>query len=317
MKNLLFLLSILFLSSSVKADMGPYGVYDVILHSSIAVVGKAVEHEKGEVKILISHVVMDRGYGLKANDYIRVQYDPHMVCPVLNYTDIQVGKNLMGFLNKTKDGWRFSFYQLYPEDGGKYHVYFPADGFAYYASAETWTNSIAEYKDHFHFDEDHRLVARLSEEGVSQAKLNDLVQAQYQLLYPSLNPKFSTRVLWDEVLEEPEEQFDTYEQDIYDFVEVEPNVIDSIHSILEHIESCASKELKSLFNRGCQANTYFQLIIDEEGEVESANCIRGIEKEFDQKVEECLMDIGPFTPAMQQGKPVKFRMNIPVRVRYE
>ncbi|WP_306643943.1 energy transducer TonB [Sanyastnella coralliicola] len=319
MKNLLFLLSILFLSFSLKADMAPYGMKDVILRTDFAAVGKVLTHDNGEVKIQISTVVMDPRFGLRPGDYMRIQYDPYIVCPSLNFGDIEVGKNLMGFFHKTKDGWRFSFYRLYPERNGEYYVEFPEEGIVYHASAEQWTRSVKAYRNHYKLDEDNRLVEFNFESKPNLKKMDELVLAQYHRFHIDQKINFAEciHIERNEMMEsvEPEIKRPAPDSTVYVIADEEPSISDSLSTIQDHIEDCAEKEATFLKEMELEGTAYFHLYLNKEGEIYQVEVARGLHPKFDAKVTECLRTVGPFTPAKLRDRPVLYKMTIPIRVK--
>ncbi len=72
-----------------------------------------------------------------------------------------------------------------------------------------------------------------------------------------------------------------------------------------------------LRNLGVEERLFMEFVINEFGEVQSIEAVRGKEQEFIKEAKRVLESMPPFEPASQQGNPVPVRIIIPVNFKLQ
>lgn len=148
---------------------------------------------------------------------------------------------------------------------------------------------------------------------------------------PPQRPPVPVEVPNDEIIEDPPVDFDPEiiepaddppapppsdeetgaenEPDFFRAVEEEPELIGGMQALQEAVEYPAFAK-----KAGIEGRVFVQFIVDEDGNVQDPQVLRGVHKLLDEAAVEAVRQM-QFEPGKQRGKPVKVQMSLPVTFR--
>lgn len=109
----------------------------------------------------------------------------------------------------------------------------------------------------------------------------------------------------------PPEEEEQPEEDFFVVVEQMPELIGGLASIQENI-----RYPEMARRAGIEGRVYVQFIVNEEGEVEDPQVIRGIGGGADEEALRAVRE-AKFKPGMQRGRPVRVQYSLPVVFRLQ
>ncbi|MGM0506665.1 MAG: energy transducer TonB [Bacteroidota bacterium] len=104
----------------------------------------------------------------------------------------------------------------------------------------------------------------------------------------------------------PEEEEEEEEEDFFTVVEQMPELIGGLQELQSKIEYPEAAR-----RAGIEGRVYVQFIVNEEGEVEDPQVIRGIGGGADEEALRAVRE-AEFRPGMQRGRPVRVQYSLPV-----
>lgn len=112
---------------------------------------------------------------------------------------------------------------------------------------------------------------------------------------------------------QPPSSIETEDDVIYEFTEVQPK-------FNGEYEEYVKKNLKypaGLREAGIQGTVYVQVLIDKDGTISAEKILRNICGGSDKAALALVNDMPKWSPAMQNGRRVKFKMIIPVKFKLD
>lgn len=115
-------------------------------------------------------------------------------------------------------------------------------------------------------------------------------------------------------VEEPKEPQVTEDTTIYTVVEESAKFPEGNRALIEFINSNVTDSLRNN-PAGIEGVIYIQFIIEKDGTVTRPKVVRGIDKNIDQEAVKIVEKMPNWLPGKQQGKPVRMKMIVPIRIQ--
>jgi len=102
------------------------------------------------------------------------------------------------------------------------------------------------------------------------------------------------------------------EEEIFMVVEQDPVLIGGIQGLHRHI-----RYPDMMRRAGIQGRVFVQFVVNERGQVENPQIVRGLHELADAEVLRVLLEHAEFTPGLQRGRPVKVHYSMTIVFRLE
>lgn len=300
----------------VFADEAPHKMEDLLQRTQLIVHGKITSNTQLTATINVLEVLFNYRTGIKQGDYLKIQNDFNVVCPVdipLEYA--QQKKEAVFFLSFFKNKWYITMGDVAFFRGGKAHLQFVEEGYEYAGTAEEWKSDLKGYYHHFKRNEQKELRPLFEQKKWPKEKsLSPLAQLQYKSYY-----KDHFRTLADHSRLKPLEQLDYMEEEVFQTLATAEGVkvpisYEKMLEIGETISSEALLKYPELAANQIEGYVYYSLSFREDGTIAEIKIERPVYGKLHDAIREYYMRYPKWTPAVgKNGKPIRFKQRLQLR----
>ncbi len=108
------------------------------------------------------------------------------------------------------------------------------------------------------------------------------------------------------------EQVDTTDQEIFVFVEVQPQYIGGDSARLEYLASTIIYPNDAM-ESGLQGSVYVTFVVEKDGSITNAKVIKGISSSLDKESLNAVNKMPKWKPGLHEGKAVRCQFNMPIK----
>lgn len=312
MQKILLVFSCLFIFYSIQAEVEEVTpLQEVLLTADLIVTGKVRTSTYDVFRVEIAQVIVDKGFGLKKGDYLKIKNFHHRGC--FGNFNIQEIDSAVFALSKEKYLWKLvDSEQLLPISNGKVGGAFMHC--AWVATTQKWVESIQELCEDFTYSKEvgYRFQQELRCE---QGQYNSAFPLKKYLLKFTFNCREIGRIQemhCEEVVVEPEEieaRQQRKDSAIVAFPPVEAIPPEGIYDTLNNIVTRIKKRFPILAENEMEGKVFVQFIIERDGTVSNAKVLRSFYPPLDKEVQKEINRLALFTPARDH-------LNRTVRTRF-
>jgi hypothetical protein len=289
---------------------------ELLLGTHLVVHGKITAHTDHQVTLKVKEILHNKGTGIKRGDYLRVHNDFSVVCPVeipLSYAEQK--KEGIFFLNYINETWHLTMGEAAFFNDNFAEIYFHEEGFVYRGTVEEWRQDLEGYYDHFHRNEDKKVIPHLPKDSWEKdAGLSPLALLQYKSVYRAIFKDLSwhprlTRIEIKVPLEE--KRYETLASVPGVSVPISPERMMEISS---EIAAEARSRYPELEEKGIEGFTYYSLYIDSTGFIDKVTIDLVVHGRINDAIQDYYNKHPKLSPARDEnGKAIHFRQRLQMR----
>lgn len=175
------------------ADEAPFRMGELFQQTQLIVHGKIHSHTSNTVTLRVLDVWYNYRTGIENGDYLRVENDFNIVCPIeipLEYADAK--REGVFFLNYSGGSWHLTMGEVAFIQDGKAQISFTEEGYEYSANIDEWKKDLQDYYHHFPRTAENSISPKLDSSSWStNDHLTPLVKLQYHSYYRAFHVDLS------------------------------------------------------------------------------------------------------------------------------
>ncbi|MCR9153979.1 MAG: hypothetical protein NXI09_07720 [Bacteroidetes bacterium] len=312
------LLFLLFLNTCLLADEAPHRMEDLLQKTQLIVHGKISSHTSSSFTINVLDILYNYRTGIKEGDYLLIQNDFSIVCPIdvpLEYA--QQKKEAIFFLSYVKNKWYITMGDVAFFNGNKAELAFYVEGYIYRGNLAQWKSDLAGYYRHFKRNSKQKLIPKLDRESWSEVEgLSALAQLQYRSFYKdhfrSLNehPRLQRLEVFAPKGEEPFQSMATVPGI------TEPISYEKMQEIGEIIAANARSKYPELEANNIEGFVYYTLSFRADGSIAALKIERPLHGKIHEALRDYFQEHPNWPPTLNaEGEAIRYRQMLHLRFK--
>ncbi len=319
MQKILLVFSFLFILFTVRAEVEEVTpLEEVLLTADLIVTGKVRTSTYDVFRVEIAQVIVDKGFGLKKGDYLKIKNFHHRGC--FGNFNIQEIDSAVFALKKEKYLWKLvDTEQLLPINSGKVVGSFMHC--SWLAPTQDWVKNIREIRQEFSYSqsEGYRFLHELKCEPAQYASAWPLKKYLLKFMFECKEIEMIEEMQCEWAVVEPEE-FDLAQERsdsaIVDFPAVEAIPPEGIYDTLNTIVNRLKKRFPMLAENEMEGKVFVQFVIERDGSVSNAKVLRSFYPPLNKEVKKEMNRLALFTPARDHlNRTVRTRFIVPLNFK--
>ncbi len=291
---------------------------DLLQKTQLIVHGKITSNAQLTVTVHVLDVIYNYRTGIHKGDYLKIQNDFNVVCPIdipLEYA--QQKKEAVFFLDYSKNKWRVTAGDVAFLKDGIGELVFYEEGYAYAGSIEEWKADLEGYYSHFKRNEENTLIPLLDKDAwVLEKELSALAQLQYNSYYRNhtkkiaKHPRLTLLEIEHPTIERP------FETSATSRVVLPPISDEKQQEISRIIASNARSQYPELEANNIEGVLYYSLSFREDGTIAKIAIERPLHGKLHDAIRSYYHEHAKWPPALNEtGQAVRFKQVLPLRFK--